>query len=62
MDVTSGSWESMSQVVDPGFKICQKLPKNAILGVFWVPRMFVEGAICIGPNVDHTQMSWGTVE
>ena len=53
--LNGGGRERVSQVADLGFKICQKLPKNALLGAIWVCRISLEGAICIGTNLDDEQ-------
>ena len=43
------------QVADLCFRIRRKWPKNAILGAIWVPRMSMEGSICIGINLNDKQ-------
>ena len=40
--------------VPSGMPRFQKWPKNALLGVVWVPRMSIQGSICphqLGPNI-----------
>ena len=45
----------VSQVTDLSFKICQKWPKDALFRPVWMPKMFMEGSIFIGTNLDDEQ-------
>ena len=49
--VNSDGEERVVQVADQGFKFCQKMPFFGSFG----HAMFVEGAICIGTDLDDEQ-------
>ena len=45
----------------PRFQNLSKSAKNASFGPVWVSRMFVNGDICIGNNLDGEETRWGMV-
>ena len=54
--LNGGARERDSQVADLRFKIRRKWPENAFFFcAVWVLRMFPEGSICIGINLDDKQ-------
>ena len=45
----------------PRFPGLSKMAKRSLLGEFGVHRMFMEGAICTGTDLNDEQTLWSTV-
>ena len=52
-ELNGGGLECVLQVADLGFKICPKWSENALFGAVWVPKMSMQGSICIETNLDE---------